>query len=115
VIAVDGRVELIVGAHRHEVEDIRILLCDAEVCFEAPGHDEVGPARLGLPAPFARRDGTVEASRLPHAIIKAAEIFRIGFLDRIANASIISHPLIPGNLVVYRQRRLRDLRDDARF
>ena len=57
----------------------------------------------------------MEAAGLPHAFVESAEIVRIGFLDRIANAGVIGHPFIPGNPVVRGQRRLRNLCDDARL
>ncbi|PAV71835.1 hypothetical protein WR25_11233 [Diploscapter pachys] len=113
VIAIDGRVELIVRAQRHQAEAAGGVLETGGV--QGARHVEFGAAAVGEPLAVGGGHTLPEAAGDPHPLVEAGELVRIGRLDRIADEAVIADPRIPIDLRVGIKCRLGDAGEDRRF
>ena len=115
VIAIDRRVELIVGPHGEELQHVRRSRIDVGIDVEAFRNQEVRLAGLGPPLASRCPDISVKAARRSHSLIVILEIGRISALDGVPNLGIVADPFVPGDGGLARHGRLGQFRDDLRF
>src|SRR6185437_15501918 len=110
-LGIDARVELALAAKRGELEYRRVVRLGGKRLWR----DEIRLAAFGLPFAVPRGKRAVEPAGLPHALVEAVKILRIGLRDRVADAGVIGDPAIPVDARVGRQGSLGELGDNPRL